>query len=366
MTQSELPTWGMVTAQPHEFLIQIRKGKVRRALQGGSCWRWPGDTIARVDTSVRRLQFTADQVTREKVGVAVTGLAVFRIVEPLLAYRTLDLGQGEGYAEILREMFVGATRRLVANLGLEECLTRRKDALAVELMEEVAPVVEGDGRADDGTDRGWGIAIDTIEIQDVKILSEEVFSNLQAPYRESLEMEALKARAEVEAEQQRIAVEQARTAELARQSQMELERDRLGTEAERRRQATRNGAELARLDLDAHIARSEAEAASRVRVAEQEAEAERLVGQARADVVAMDRRAHAEPVSAERMQEMLLAETLPRMAEAFADSFGQIVVTGGGGGMEVLGQGVAQVLATAKAFGFELPGPRDVIGDSEG
>jgi regulator of protease activity HflC (stomatin/prohibitin superfamily) len=315
--------------------------------------------VALVDTSVRRLQFTADQVTREKVGVAVTGLAVFRIVEPLLAWRTLDLGQGEAYAEILREMFVGATRRLVANLGLEECLTRRKDALAAELMCEVAPVVQGDGRAEDCTERGWGIAIDTIEIQDVKILSEEVFSNLQAPYRQSLELEALKARSEVEKEQQRIEVAQRRDEELARQAQMELEKERLVAEAGRRRQAAQHATELARMELEAHIDRTETEAASTVRIAQQQAEAERTRGQARADVVAMERRAAAEPVSEQRLQEMMLTETLPRVAEAFADSFDQVVLTGGGGGMDFLGQGIAQVLATARGFGIQLPSGRD-------
>ena len=47
--------------------------------------------MARIDTSVHRLWFTADQVTRERVGVQVTGLAVFRVVAPEVAYRMLDL-----------------------------------------------------------------------------------------------------------------------------------------------------------------------------------------------------------------------------------------------------------------------------------
>lgn len=319
------PDWGLVVAAPHEFLIQIRKGKVRSAQQGGSCWRWPGDVVALVDTSVQRLQFTADQVTREKVGVAVTGLAVFRIVEPLLAWRTLDLSRGDAYATILQEMFVGATRRLVANLELEECLSRRKDALATELLSEVAPVVEGTGRPDDGTDRGWGVAIDTIEIQDVKILSEEVFANLQAPYREALELEALRTRAEVLAEQARMNAVQARADD-------DLARDR----------------------TTAAIQRQEDQAAGRVRVAEQEAEAARVKGRAEADVVAMKRHAEASDISPERLQEVLLTETLPRVAEAFRDSYDNVVVTGGG--MDFLGSGIAQVLATAKALGVTLPG----------
>ena len=350
----DIPAWGLVTAQPHEFLIRIRGGKVRLAQQGGACWRWPGDTVAMVDTSVRRLQFTADQITREKVGVAVTGLAVFRIVEPLLAYRTIDLGRSEDYTRILAEMFVGATRRLVANLALDECLTRRKEALASELMAEVAPVVQGTGRPDDSSARGWGVAIDTIEIQDVKVLSEEVFANLQAPYRQALEMAALKARALVQAKARTIEAEQARTAELARQAQMKLEEERLATEAARRQQASLDEAKLAALRSEAESAQRVAEATSRVRVAEQQAEAARVLGSAEADGIAMKRRAEATEVTPEHLQEVLLTQTLPRIAEAFRDSYDNVVVTGPGG-LDFLGQELEQALATARAFGVKLP-----------
>ena len=49
---SELPTWGLVHAAPHERLLLIRDGRVVKNQQGGSCFRWPGDTVARVDMSV--------------------------------------------------------------------------------------------------------------------------------------------------------------------------------------------------------------------------------------------------------------------------------------------------------------------------
>ena len=48
-------------------------------------------------------------------------------------------------------MFVGAARRLVANLSLQECLTRRKETIAAFLMEEIAPVVGSEGSPDDTT-----------------------------------------------------------------------------------------------------------------------------------------------------------------------------------------------------------------------
>ena len=45
--------------------------------------------FAIIPTTINRLQFTADQVTLEKVGVQVTGLAVYRIVEPEITFHGL-------------------------------------------------------------------------------------------------------------------------------------------------------------------------------------------------------------------------------------------------------------------------------------
>ncbi len=340
------PTWGLVTAEPHQHLIQIRRGRVVASHQGGSCFRWPGDTVAVVDTSVRRLQFTADQVTREKVGVQVTGLAVLRIVEPLLAWRTLDLSDS-GYLTILEQMFVGATRRLVANLALEQCLTRRKDALATELMAEVAPVVQGSGRPDDRSDRGWGIAIDTIEVQDVRVLSNDVFRNLQAPYRESLELEALKARAAVEAEQVRLVTEQEQQAERDRQAQMELEVVRIEVERQREREAAEHRGRLEDDALQARLARKQREAEARLATAEVDARRQRLEAEVEADRVRIVRQAQ-EGIGPERLQELLLTETLPSVASAWAESMGEVTVYGGDFGF--LGAGLEQAMALLDRF----------------
>lgn len=242
--------WGLITARPSEYLIHMRRGQVRPVSgQGASCFKLPGDSVAIVPTSVQRLQFTADQVTSEKVGVAVTGLAVYRIVDPLVAFRMLNFSfperASEKLAELLREMFVGAARRLVANLTVEECLTRRKEGIATELMREIAPVVSGRGRLEDRTDTGWGVVLDTIEIQDVRVLSETVFANMQARFRQ---------------EQERVA----REAELGkerfiRQEEAEAERQislsRLATEEEvrRRRQESEEASKLEALAVERRV-----------------------------------------------------------------------------------------------------------------
>ncbi len=369
---SVLPRWGLVSAAPHEFLVHLRRGEVVTAKQGGSCFRWPGDTVALVDTSVHRLSFTADQITREKTGVEVTGLAVVRIVEPLLAYRMLNLQAPDQHLRILEEMLRGATRRLVANLTLEDCLTRRKDALADELLEEIAPIVGGAGAVDDGTHTGWGVAIDTIEVQDVRVLSDDVFAKLQSTYRQSLAKEALEAEAAVEARRAELQEAGEREAERRRRELLALQEARVAEQRRRQLEQVDHEAAVAQRKLEDALAQKarEAEAEHALRearragdladathaleVARHDAESTRLRGLTAAEVHAAQRAA-LDVVSPARLQEVLYTETLPEVARAFADSFDRIVVTGASD-LSVLGQGVGQVVSTLQALGVGLPG----------
>lgn len=191
--------WGFITANPSEYLICLRGGKIdaRRSGQGATVFKWPWQSVAIVPTSLQQVDFKADQVTREKVGVEISGVAVYRIVNPQLAFRVLNFSFTERASEKLshtmREMFIGASRRLIANLSIDECLTRRKETISDFLIQEIAPVVSGKGAKDDETDQGWGVVIDSIEIQDVVILSEKVFKDMQAPFRATLSTQAEKA-----------------------------------------------------------------------------------------------------------------------------------------------------------------------------
>lgn len=271
--------WGIVTAKPSEFLIHMRRGKIRRRStgQGASCLKLPWDSVAIIPTTINRLQFTADQVTREKVGMRVTGLAVYRIVEPEIAFRMLNFSYAERasqkLAAIMREMFVGATRRHVANLGVEDVMTRRKDAIAAELLAELAPVLDGRGRVEDSTSMGWGVVIDTVEIQDVRVLSEEVFANMQATYRAELTAQARRVQLEHEAQLAARESEHARALEKARLS-AEAERRRLRALAQSESTAIELAEEDKRAQLRAQAGRAQLERAQEQTLARMGSEAE--------------------------------------------------------------------------------------------
>ena len=93
------------------------QGGFQRA--GRGCFKWPWDPVAIVPTTVQALHFVADQITNEKVGVKVTGIAVYRIADPLIAFRMLNFSHParaqQKLPEMLEEMFIGSVRPLVAN-----------------------------------------------------------------------------------------------------------------------------------------------------------------------------------------------------------------------------------------------------------
>lgn len=342
-----IPKWGRVVARPNEFLVHIRDGRVRRSGHGISCFKWPGDSVAILPTSIEKLSFTADQVTLEKAGVEVRGLAVYRLVDPMLAHRMIDPVRGS-LGEILREMFIGATRRIVASLTLEECITHRKERVAAALMREIAPVLSGEGSAEDATATGWGVVLDTIEIQDVRVLSAEVFARLQAPYREQLAQAALVARDRVLREEARLEAERKRAAEQAARELMAEQDARL--EAERRRAIQRREHEdaLARRAQEAELARLHERAEAERARAEIELATRREAGELEAELVRLGRVARGD-LSEARLREILLTETLPAVANALRGSFERIELQTTDASLgAVLAAGIQQLIELAR------------------
>ncbi|WP_437958148.1 SPFH domain-containing protein [Sorangium sp. So ce119] len=406
----KLKRWGRISAKPSEYLIHMRRGQLRPTSgQGASCFKLPGDSVAVVPTTVQKLQFTADQVTLEKVGVEVTGLAVYRIVEPLIAFRMLNFSfperAQEKLEELLVDMFAGAVRRLVASLSVEECLTRRKEGLAGELMREIAPVVSGRGSADDATDKGWGVLIDTIEIQDVRILSPAVFGNLQAHYRQEQErkareasllteravrqgeaeaqraIELTKLAAEVELRTRRQETsEKARLEELA--SEARLEETRLAHEQQRAALSARAEIEKTALEAEAAAARHAARMAAgahEIDLLQQRAaiaSARRLVAEAELAVAELEAR-KARPAQeleldrARALREienavspeiirLTVAQQMPALAAAFQQRMGEVHVTAvdGANPFGYIAAAVEGVMGLARAAGLDVPAAR--------
>ncbi len=216
-------------------------------------------------------------------------------------------------------------------------------------MREIAPVVAGSGRPEDTTARGWGVVLDTIEIQDVRVLSDAVFANLQARYRN---------------EQQ----QKAREAELSREravrqteAEAELERIRLEAEAETARHAAR----LQRAEEEAARSLAEAEVArAKGKIAEAELAAFELElrRQRLAQELELGRtrtlREIENVISPEAVQ-LALAQRLPELAQAFQQKMGEVHVTAvdGANPFGYIAAAVEGVMGIARSVGLDLKRP---------
>ena len=174
--------WGYIAAYPHEYLIHFRGGKLntRSSGQGAQCFKLPGDTVFVIPTSLKEIIFEANQLSKDNVDLRIRGMAIYRISKPLQIYTQLNFYNRQQAEEKLARMIGDLCRStakwLVANMELEECLRKRKEEMATALKNEVTQVV-----ADN--DKGWGVEVVTIDIQDVYIQDKEIFEAMQTAFK---------------------------------------------------------------------------------------------------------------------------------------------------------------------------------------
>jgi len=68
-----------VVAEPDEWLLSVRNGRVVRAGIGIALLRRPGDTVARFSSTVQRVRFSVNARTREHLAVRVEGFILWSI-----------------------------------------------------------------------------------------------------------------------------------------------------------------------------------------------------------------------------------------------------------------------------------------------
>jgi flotillin len=172
-----------VTVSPSEYVIHTgRGGKILHKGLGQSFFCRPLDAYMVFPSTIQRVQFEAEQITRQNQGIRVQGFLVWKIADPERAYKNLDLSKTDAPLAVtnahLREIAESVVRHSVANMTIEETL-RKRETMIVGLKGQLSEVVEA-----------WGISIEAIEIRDVYISSETLFENMQAPFRQEVRLEA--------------------------------------------------------------------------------------------------------------------------------------------------------------------------------
>ena len=147
--------WGYIAAYPHEYLVHFRKGRLsaKTSGQGARCFKRLGDTVFIIPTSLKEIVFQANQLSIDNVDIRIRGMAIYRIGDPMQIHTMLNFANRQQAEEKLARMIGDLCRStakwLVANMGVEECLRKRKEDIAEALKKEVSLVV-----AD--KEKGWG------------------------------------------------------------------------------------------------------------------------------------------------------------------------------------------------------------------
>lgn len=173
-------------ASANEWLLVIRDGELVKSGIGLQTWVMPQDQTVKFPSLINQVNFNAEQVTAEMQGVDVKGIIIWSVLRtddgPFKCFKSFgnDLqSQNPTIAnEKLGAMATSIVRDRIANMSLDDILKNRTK-LRSGIKEEIQKVLTG-----------WGIWLETVEIQDVRILSAKLFKNLQTEYREKSRQDA--------------------------------------------------------------------------------------------------------------------------------------------------------------------------------
>eukprot|EP00483_Globobulimina_turgida_P011488 UN11510 len=179
-----------VSAQPNEWLLVIKDGELGKCGIGISVFRGWNETVVTFPSLLNKVTFVAQQVSKEMQGVELSGFIIWVVNReeqcPLKAYKNIrDLTDLQPNSEVnmhIKSMAESIVRHQIANLSINEVISQRK---------KVRDRITGDMQA---ILSGWGIWLETVEITEVKILSNSLFNDLQQPFRSSTRQMAEKIR----------------------------------------------------------------------------------------------------------------------------------------------------------------------------
>lgn len=168
-----------VIGESNEWVIIIRDGKQIAAGVGLNCFRWPLDSVAKFPSSVKEVEFNAEQVTTEMQGINVAATLAWTIYReddgPFRAYKThgRELSNQKPYqanAKLI-SMAQSVVREVIANNTIDDIIKNR-DLIINKINTDLAPTL-----------KGWGMWLERIDIKDVKICSGKLFEDVQAKFR---------------------------------------------------------------------------------------------------------------------------------------------------------------------------------------
>ncbi len=244
--------WKNVVVPPNAYVVHTRRGHEEPLHCGlGISFRYDPytDSFLVVPAAMQTIVIQANCICRERQGVLVQAYVQWIIDDFRTAYRKLDFTDAVDPMRVvnvqLREQAEAAIKDKVATMSIDEVLSD-KQPIIKELTARLRHVAEGEG-----TDKGLGLRIVTVQIKEAVVCSPRVWEMLQRPFRAERSKEA------------RLAELSNESVVHARESEQQKAQEQLRIETE---------AEVGRLNAAAEAAAFDREEQERARRAKIEAE----------------------------------------------------------------------------------------------
>jgi len=183
-----------VAAAPDEWVILIRNGRLVKAGVGITVWRWPWEQAARFTSTLQRVSFHADGLSRERIPVQIQGHLFWSISTegegPFQAFRSLgpvnlEVGREEGkhllgrpQYHAFQQLVAAEVQRLAATHPLEQLLLDQ-DAFVGRLSKRLNEL-----------HGPMGIAVERVELLQVRPADPALLQAMGAKEAEAIRAEA--------------------------------------------------------------------------------------------------------------------------------------------------------------------------------
>ncbi len=231
------------SALPNEYLVKIGQ-KTLKPVLGGRMFKL-GRKFQHIPASVQKLRFSTDNANQDFQGIGIEGYATWRInpEKPEIAISTLDFFDDVDPMartnQDLTTICIEAVRHVISNMSIEDAL-KNKDEIAKRLTKELKNVEEK-----------WGILFDQVGIEQVRIMSNRLFTDLQAKYRSQTRLNAEKVQIETNRQISKEETETQEKIELEKlESRERLELETLQTEEKLRLREIEKNKQLQRKDAE--------------------------------------------------------------------------------------------------------------------
>ena len=236
----------VIVGGPGDWVIRIRNGKLLNSGIGIVLLRRPWETVARFTAAMQRVAFTAEALSKENLPVAVDGFILWSVSpegdNPLLAYSKLgivdqrqrkDRDDASRNHLLTKPQYRAFQQIIRANIELHTA----KFSLNDLIVNQAAFVDRLTAELDKLTEV-MGVKIDELKILKIRPTDPKILQNLSTSFEEKTREEAAKARLETEERIKRLEVEsstQLKQDEYAALRDREIAKARARLEAEQQK-----------------------------------------------------------------------------------------------------------------------------------